>query len=106
MYFFHEGPEVCEDLLWRLAGVDVIAAGIEQDQTRLVRQHDAVGKENAVRELRAAKAPVEHAMVREISREGGPLPNARAADKDDASFFRRMLAIGGLESRDLFFPFC
>src|SRR5437867_2700355 len=44
-------------------------------------------------------------MPRKIGRERRPLSDARAADKNDATFLRRMLAIRLLKGGDLLFPF-
>ena len=105
MDFRAEGGEVGGDGLGRLAGLEVVVAGVNDDGARLAGDDDAVGVEDAVGKFGAAKAAVDRRDAREIPGEGSPFDDGGAADENDGVGGRWVCGVGLGEFGDRGGPF-
>ncbi len=100
-----EGREVAGDLFGGVIGLDVVVAGVEHDDPRLVRNHDALGIPRRVGRQRAAESAVDRPppelgkRLRQV-----PADDTRGADEDDGVLWRRRQLVGVLELPDRRFP--
>ena len=101
--FVDEGFVVFQDRFGSLAGVDVVAAGIEDDHFGFVGQDYPRGVAHAVGDLRAAEAAIDHFQFREVFGQGCPEADARTSDEEDRVGRRRSLFVRGFEGDDLGF---
>jgi hypothetical protein len=99
-----ERREVVHDVRYRSTGDDVVAAAVEDDQARAIRDHDPVRERGDLADVRAAEPPVEHRQTREVGRHGFPEADARTAGKNDAAGGGPRSPIGLVEGANLRFP--
>ncbi len=79
----------------------VVVALVDQDQSRIVRSHDAIEIVQQVAHVRTAEAAIHHGIVREVRRQRGPHPNARGADEQHRVLRRRRGQVRAFERLDV-----
>ena len=101
MVFGHAGDHG----LGGVTGVDVVAAAMEDDHARVVRQHDAIHVTEDFRGLRAPESAVDERVRGEVA--GGRLPEAQRAGarEEQRTLWRRVGLVRGFVGRDILVVF-
>ena len=72
----HQRQKIRFDDLGRLAGSNVVVAGVDDDRSGFVRADDSVGKMQDVGHMGAAESTIEDPKRRHVLFEGRPHPDA------------------------------
>ena len=104
MDFFHESAEIRQDAFRAVAARDVVVPGINDNFGRGVRDDDAIGEMRGVRQERSAETAADHFVFRKIGGDIRPEANAGTADENNGISGRRILAVCGFKSGDVFLP--
>src|SRR3546814_1583252 len=90
-------------LIGGLSGRQVVVSGIQKDFRRTIRNQNAIGEINNIRELAAAETPRDNVIALKQIIQVFPHANGRTSCEYDPSFQRRMLPVLLLIGGNFFF---
>ena len=100
-----EGLEVGENFFGRLARVDIVAAGPQENHLRFIWKDDPLSEVRRIHDFRSAETAIDDVMVGEILCERVPHADGRGADEKHSAFGEWIGAVGLFEGGDFRFPF-